>query len=366
MKERIRGFLTAAFAIALVLCAVFAAFAAGEDTAEGAPVAAPNGGTADASPTDASPTDASPTDASPTDARCAAEGHRYEFVRQEADAVMHEVVMIVKCTVCGEEKAVPLSEYNVPFTDGKKAVAEGSYIVIPEGATTADVLEGCPAGTLLLDADGVELPPDKTLGSGVKALFPTSKSYTVLLYGDADGDGQLSPADARFALRLSVNLEEHIEWRDKACHVTADGKRAVLPADARMILRASVGLEDASLFGRAGTATPTDATPTDATPTDATPTDATPTDATPTDAERDPRLGTYECTWKGGVYLREDHSFDAKAAATVPYGSAVTVSQVFADGKDVLWGRITYEGVTGWSVLQYYEQKNETGGVSDV
>ena len=361
MKERIRGFLTAAFATAVVLCAVFAAFAAGADSVEGDPIAAQNTGASDVSPTDATGTDASPADATGTDARCAAEGHRYEFVRQEADAIMHEVVMVVKCTVCGEEKRIPLSEYNVPFTDGRKAFADGSYIVIPEGATAADVLEGCPAGTLLLDADGVELPPERTLGSGVKALFPTSKSYTVLLYGDADGDGQLSPADARFALRLSVNLEEHIEWRDKACHVTADGKRAVLPADARMILRASVGLEDASLFGKAGTATPTDATPTDATPTD-----ATPTDASPTDAEQDPRLGTYECTWKGGVYLRERHSFDAKAAATVPYRAAVTVSEVYTDDKDVLWGKITYEDVTGWSVLQYYEQKNETGGVSDV
>ena len=360
MKERIRGFLTAAFATAVVLCAVFAAFAANEDAMQGDPAAAPAGGV-----TAASATDASPTDATATDARCAAEGHRYEFVRQEADAVMHEVVMIVKCTVCGEEKRIPLSEYNVSFEDGKKAVAEGSYIIIPEGATAADVLEGCPAGTLLLDADGVELPPELPLGSGVRALFPTSKSYTVLLYGDADGDGQLSPADARFALRLSVNLEEHIEWRDKACHVTADGKRAVLPADARMILRGSVGLEDASLFGKA-TATPTDATPTDATPTDATPTDATPTDATPTDAEPDPRLGDYECTWKGGVYLREDHSYEAKSVATVPYRAVVTVSEVFTDGKDVLWGRIAYEGFTGWSVLQYYEQKNETGGVSDV
>ena len=360
MKERFRGRLTAVFAAAIALCAVTAAFAAG--AAEGEPVAAERTGLPAASCTDASATDASPTDASATDARCAAGGHRYGFVRQEEDPSVHEVVVILKCAVCGDEKVIPLSQYNVPFTDGKQAVAVGDYIVIPEGATAADVLEGCPAGTVLLGADGAELPPERTLGSGMKALFPSSKSYTVLLYGDADGDGQLSPADARIALRLSVNLEEHIEWRDKACHVTDDGKRAVLPADARMILRASVGLEDASAFGRTENA----ATPTDATPTDATPTDATPTDATPTDAEQDPRLGTYVCGWQSGVYLREDHSFEAKIATTVPYGSVVAVSEVFTDEKNVLWGKLTYEDVTGWSVLQYYEQKNGTGGVSDV
>lgn len=64
------------------------------------------------------------------------------------------------------------------------------------------------------------------------------------LPGDVDGDGKLSAADARLALRKSVGLEDYMDGSDEfiACDVDFDGK--VSAADARLILRASVGLED--------------------------------------------------------------------------------------------------------------------------
>ncbi len=64
------------------------------------------------------------------------------------------------------------------------------------------------------------------------------------LPGDVDGDGKLSAADARLALRKSVGLEDYKDGSDEfiACDVDFDGK--VSAADARLILRASVGLED--------------------------------------------------------------------------------------------------------------------------
>ena len=71
--------------------------------------------------------------------------------------------------------------------------------------------------------------------------------------GDADGDGKLTSADARLALRASVGLKEKGDVEKDsaaylACDVDGDGK--VTSADARLILRASVGLEDASKFGK--------------------------------------------------------------------------------------------------------------------
>ena len=58
-----------------------------------------------------------------------------------------------------------------------------------------------------------------------------------------DGDSKITPADARLALRRSVNLEPYPEGSAQFLACDADGNGIVTPADARLILRASVGLE---------------------------------------------------------------------------------------------------------------------------
>ena len=78
-------------------------------------------------------------------------------------------------------------------------------------------------------------------------------NYMEIIPGDADGDGKLTSADARLALRASVGLKEAGDVEKDsaaylACDVDGDGK--VTSADARLILRASVGLEDAGKFGK--------------------------------------------------------------------------------------------------------------------
>lgn len=63
------------------------------------------------------------------------------------------------------------------------------------------------------------------------------------LPGDVDGDGSVTSADARLALRIAVKLDD-CEWGSAAflaADVTGDGD--IGPDDARQILRASVGLE---------------------------------------------------------------------------------------------------------------------------
>ena len=59
--------------------------------------------------------------------------------------------------------------------------------------------------------------------------------------GDVDGDGRVTPADARLALRISVNLMRITA--DQTCYADADGDGRVTSADARLILRYSVALE---------------------------------------------------------------------------------------------------------------------------
>ena len=66
--------------------------------------------------------------------------------------------------------------------------------------------------------------------------------------GDVDGDGNITAADARLALRKAVGLETYKENSPafSACDVNFDGR--VTADDARLILRASVGLEDPSAW----------------------------------------------------------------------------------------------------------------------
>lgn len=70
------------------------------------------------------------------------------------------------------------------------------------------------------------------------------------LIGDVDGNGKVESADARYALRAAVGLDDTAHGLDfssktnrcfLAADVTKDGK--IGPDDARLILRASVGLE---------------------------------------------------------------------------------------------------------------------------
>lgn len=65
------------------------------------------------------------------------------------------------------------------------------------------------------------------------------------LLGDADGDGQVTSADARLVLRASVGLETPDMLRRILYDADTDG--SITAADARLILRASVGLEKLSV-----------------------------------------------------------------------------------------------------------------------
>ena len=62
-----------------------------------------------------------------------------------------------------------------------------------------------------------------------------------LRMGDLDQDGKVSSADARIALRASVNLDTIDSVLKMIADVDRDGK--ISSADARLILRASIGLE---------------------------------------------------------------------------------------------------------------------------
>lgn len=75
----------------------------------------------------------------------------------------------------------------------------------------------------------------------IRHLTPDGETY---LPGDVDNDGKITSADARLALRRSVQLEDFAETSAAYYACDADEDGSVTSADARLILRASVGLEE--------------------------------------------------------------------------------------------------------------------------
>lgn len=71
-------------------------------------------------------------------------------------------------------------------------------------------------------------------------VFPIA-GFAVTM-GDVNGDGKVTAADARWALRAAVELE--VLTKAQAFRADADFDGEVTPADSRLILRATVGLQD--------------------------------------------------------------------------------------------------------------------------
>ena len=68
-------------------------------------------------------------------------------------------------------------------------------------------------------------------------------TYTAVLLGDADKNGSITAADARFVLRAAVNLEKCEDGTELFTVCDVDKNKVITASDARLILRTSVNLE---------------------------------------------------------------------------------------------------------------------------
>ena len=98
----------------------------------------------------------------------------------------------------------------------------------------------------IVDKDGNALKKDALVGTGAKIQIMDNNGkvvneYNVVVPNDVDGNGKITAADARLALRGSAKLETVDGVYSLAADMNGDGK--VTAADARMILRKSAGLE---------------------------------------------------------------------------------------------------------------------------
>lgn len=126
---------------------------------------------------------------------------------------------------------------------GTKTVTVGGTTVLAAvGGVKAVDVRIAAHGAKLLDRYGNAVNDDMPLATGMKLVFD-SAIFEIAVLGDVDGDGAISVADARLALRQAVNLEK---LNGVYLFAGKVGGENVGVSEARKILRAAVGLDDAS------------------------------------------------------------------------------------------------------------------------
>ncbi len=130
------------------------------------------------------------------------------------------------------------------FADSKDAKKKGNDILSNNGLTAAQLLSQADKNAVITTVKGNAVAEKDLIGTGMILKMPDGKTYTIVVFGDVDGSGTVSAADARLTLRASVGLEKYdsSSAQYKASNIESSDK--VTAADARLILRASVGLED--------------------------------------------------------------------------------------------------------------------------
>ncbi len=136
-----------------------------------------------------------------------------------------------------------LDKLTAVFKDSSNAVLKNNDILAIEGINASVLLKQAGEGAVIKDRNGKVLQSADTVGTGMTLVFGNTKAYTIVVFGDADGDGAVTAADARLALRASVKLERLTEGSAEYKAANVDGE-VITASDARLILRASVRLED--------------------------------------------------------------------------------------------------------------------------
>ncbi|MCD7775625.1 MAG: leucine-rich repeat protein, partial [Clostridiales bacterium] len=148
---------------------------------------------------------------------------------------------------------VSLGEYT---SNDEPAVTEDPTIEFNEESNQVTVSPETSAETFaefanvgnvqVVSADGEELTADDLIGTGCKVQTLDENGnvvseYTVIVPSDVDGNGKITAADARLALRMAAQLDTLEGVYAVAADFDAD--TAIKPSDARSILRVAAKLD---------------------------------------------------------------------------------------------------------------------------
>lgn len=135
------------------------------------------------------------------------------------------------------------SKQNVKMSQDK------SYLYTVNKLSASNLVTATGGKTQITYSGGKAVSNNTTIQSGMIITLKNSSgklidTKTIVVLGDVDGDGNISAADARMALRASVSLEKLNNWATIAADFNGD--KTIVASDARLILRTSVGLENTS------------------------------------------------------------------------------------------------------------------------
>ena len=150
-----------------------------------------------------------------------------------------------------------IDEDNIVFTKDGKTVECGISASDREVSGESDYVYYARSFDLYPEKDVTDLTVKGVknyAGTKIKKTYSvateTIRPAVAFTFGEVDGDGSVTPADARLALRASVGLfadgDNTLDFNGGSRPFLAadcDGSGVIEPGDARTILRASVGLE---------------------------------------------------------------------------------------------------------------------------
>ena len=145
-------------------------------------------------------------------------------------------------------EVVSVLPWEMAFSDSEDAVMEGSYVFVRPGTAAEAILAQCDGAATLQGTNGSQPTADANVASGMVLTLSNGEAKTVIVKGDNTGDGRVTAEDARYALRVAVELEMPNQWQLNASLVAESSKETVTAADARAILRAAVDLEPLPLI----------------------------------------------------------------------------------------------------------------------
>ncbi len=174
------------------------------------------------------------------------------------DEVMMDTIAPIDVVYIYEapERETEEPETDETVTPEPELAGDSVFVFNKERHIISDVPEGTLSGELIANLDsnivgkftvydfmGDRVANDEPLCGGMMLSVDNGSviyNYVISIKNDVDGDGQVTVADARHALRSAIGMFYFSDWQQAAVDLAGDEK--VTPADARNILLAAVGI----------------------------------------------------------------------------------------------------------------------------
>lgn len=149
-----------------------------------------------------------------------------------------------KTYISGHE-IIPLKAIN--FIDSDVAFLSGTNVITVKNTKLDTILSYTDAQSYATDLSENVIVVNDIAETGMILVTSKNRRAYVAVLGDTDGNGIITAADARMALRISVRLDKFAEGDAVLAAADVNGDGAVSAKDARTILRASIELDTIKL-----------------------------------------------------------------------------------------------------------------------